>query len=403
MTKMAYLDFLKNFPLVPMYPFRDSLRCIYNEENPDAEQATILGYERENPGRYQAKIGRGNVGKTCRRERQKLILQLREILYARKLLNNIMTVKKSGEDVLFLFYDFPSTSKTFPLALFRNIFTRSNVHAVDYASKHRLGMLGMMHFLAKQFVISLGDCLEQKCVLLILSFFFRKNMIKKKCGIKIGHQVGRMRNGHFLREGKHCIPTYRFNFHDAITISLKYKKFVKLADRLWMFASIISLIPEPNSAPEPNRNKISIDTPISQDILNFLKSLIYIFFNLRRKKEMIHHYFIREYLQIIFGFTVLSTKERMHYSLFNLFGNIHLSHEESECFPSVVSFMKNCRFTSSQEKFFQKKVEELFVSGSDVSVKQKFGGNDTLLNILIFVFHEIYGKEVFSSWDFLLK
>ena len=286
---------------------------------------------------------------------------------------------------------------------FRNIFTKSNVHAVDYASKQRLGMLGMMHFLAKQFVISLGDCLEQKCVLLILSFFFRKNMIKKKCGIKIGHQVGRMRNDHFLRDGKNCILTYRFNFHDAITISLEYKEFVKLAERLRLFASFVSLIPEPNSAPEPNQDMISIDTPISKEFHNFIKSLIYIFFILRGKKEMIHHYFIREYLQIIFGFTVLSTKERMHYSLFNLFGNIHLSPKESKCFPSVVSFMKNCEFTYSQEKFFQKKVEELFVSTSDVSVKQKFGGNDTLLNILIFVFHGIYGKEVFSSWDFPLK
>lgn len=198
-------------------------------------------------------------------------------------------------------------------------------------------------------------------------------------------------------------------------ISKKYRKFVKLAERLRMFASIVSLIPEPNpdpvpnpapapnSAPEPNPDLIFADTPLSPDILKFLESLIYILFNLRMKKRMILDYFMREYLQIIFSLTVFSTKERVYYALFNLFGNIYLSPEESKCFPFVVSFMKNYTLSDSEVKFFQKEVKKLFVSSSDVSVKQKFGGNDTLLNILIFVFHGIYGKEVFSSWDFLLK
>ena len=212
-----------------------------------------------------------------------------------------------------------------------------------------------------------------------------------------------MRNGNFLFNEIHRIPTFRFNFYDAITIAIKYKKYVELARKFRMYALILSSAPELNPAPEPNPDPIFQNTPLSPDILKFLESLDYILFKSRIKKNVIHEYFMREYLRIIFDFTVSSTREKVEYALFNLFGDINLSREESECFSFVVSFMKNYTFSDSQLKFFQKEVEGFFVSSSDVSFKQKIRENDTFWNILIFVIHMICDKEVFSSWNFLLK
>jgi hypothetical protein len=94
------------------------------------------------------------------------------------------------------------------------------------------------------------------------------------------------------------------------------------------------------------------------------------------------------------GFTVLSSEERVNSALFELFGVINLSPEDSDCFLGIVSFMKtHClysSFYSSDIYFFQKEVNRIVVSSgefeSDVLFR-KMRENDAFWNIMLFVIY----------------
>jgi hypothetical protein len=94
------------------------------------------------------------------------------------------------------------------------------------------------------------------------------------------------------------------------------------------------------------------------------------------------------------GFTVLSSEERVNSSLFELFGVINLSPEDSKCFFGIVSFMKTrclySRFYSSDLYFFQNEVNRIVESNgefvSDVLFR-KMRENDAFWNIMLFVIY----------------
>jgi hypothetical protein len=117
-------------------------------------------------------------------------------------------------------------------------------------------------------------------------------------------------------------------------------------------------------------------------------------FNSRIEKNTIYEFFMREYSRIMLGFTVLSSEERVNSALFELFGVINLSPEDSKCFLDIVSFMKtNClysRFASSNLNFFQWEVNRIVKSSgefeSDVLFR-KMRENDAFWNIMLFVIY----------------
>jgi hypothetical protein len=441
-VSIIYLQWLRNLKLVPEIPMRDTLRRNYNKDNPDAgdnHRATIHRSEQDFPYSFSQIMGRGTIGRTCRRDHKILIETLRKTLFDPDLLFQILTLKEET-DIPCLFYLFISMRMYSLTTGLRPLFIRSDQDTVTYTHKRRLGMVGMMGFVAQKMLSLKGKSLHTEYNVLILSFF-RKNLGKRESGLMLGHSVARMRNEHTLDEMiygiMHNIPTFRFNFIPGMTIIVKYQNSLRLAKAFMMYASILSRIPvefnmevkrpagsegntEPTGltdldgtiGPTDATGLTDLDGTIgptdatgltgpifdsdflTQTTFDFLKSLHRLMFNSRIEKNTIYEFFMREYSRIMLGFTVLSSEERVNSALSELFGVINLSPEDSKCFLDIVSFMKtHClysRFDSSDLNFFQWEVNRIVESSgefeSDVLFR-KMRENDAFWNIMLFVIY----------------
>ena len=413
---ITYLQWLRDLKLVPANPMRGRLRENYFKHNPDMRSTYIMTSSFE-------RMGRGEFGKKNRKYHMILIETLRKTLFNPDLLFQILTLK--GEtDIPCLFYLFISMRMYSLTTGLRPLFIRSNQDSVTYTHKRRLGMVGMMGFLAQNLLSLKGKRLNRHYNVLILSFF-RKKLGKRESGLMLGHSVARMRNEHTLDQIiygiMHKIPTFRFNFIPGMTI-VKYQHSLRLAKAFMMYASILSRIPvefnlkvkrptgsegntEPTGLTDLDGNigptgATGLTEPIfdseflSKTTINFLKSLHRLMFNLRIEKNTIYEFFMREYSRIMLGFTVLSSEERVNSALFELFGVINLSPEDSKCFFDIVSFMKTrclySSFYSSDMYFFQREVNRILVSSgefeSDVLFR-KMRENDAFWNIMLFVIY----------------
>ena len=421
----TYLQWLRDLKLVPDKPRRSTLRRNFNKHNPDADnnhRAIIRRSEKMFPNSFSQRMGRGKIGKTCRKDHMILIKTLRKTLFDPDLLFQILTLK--GEtDIPCLFYLFISMRMYSLTTGLRPLFIRSNQDSVTYTRKRRLGgMVGMMGVLSQKMLSFNGTLLNGKYNVLILSRF-RKLFGKRESGLMLGHLAGRMRNNHTLSENiygiMHQIPTFRINFIPGMTIIIQYQHSLRLAKAFMMYASILSRIPvefnlkvkrptgsEGNTEPtgltdlDGNIGPSCASGPIfdseflSQTTINFLKSLHRLMFNLRIEKTTIYEFFMREYSRIMLGFTVLSSEERVNSALFELFGVIKLSPEDSKCFLDIVSFMKTrclySSFFSSDIYFFQKEVNRIVLSSgefeSDVLFR-KMREKDVFWNIILFVIY----------------
>lgn len=424
---IIYLQWLRDLKLVPENPRCDTLRRNYNKHNPDAgdnHRATIHRSEQDFPYSFSQIMGRGTIGRTCRRDHKILIETLRKTLFDPDLLFQILTL--NGEtDIPCLFYLFISMRMYSLTTGLRPLFIRSDQDSVMYTHKRRLGMVGMMGFVAQKMLSLKGKSLHTEYNVLILSFF-RKNLGKRESGLMLGHSVARMRNEHTLDEIiygiMHNIPTFRFNFIPGMTIIVKYQNSLRLAKAFMMYASILSRIPvEFNmEVKRPTGSEGNTDATgltdldgnigptdatgltgpifdsdfLRQTTIDFLKSLHRLMFNSRIEKNIIYEFFMREYSRIMLGFTVLSSEERVNSALSELFGVINLSPEDSKCFLEIVSFMKtHClysRFDSSDLNFFQKEIYRIVESSgefeSDVLFR-KMRENDAFWNIMLFVIY----------------
>ena len=446
----AYIQWLRGLKLVPANPRRGGLRRNYYQNNPDMCSTYFMNS-------FFQRMGRGYFGKNHRKNHMILIETLRKTLFDPDLLFQILTLK--GEtDTLCLFYLFINMKMYSLTTGLRPLFIRSNQDSVKYTHKRRLGMVGMMGFIAQKLLSLNGKSLHKKYTLSIFSRF-RKWFGKRESDLMLGHQAARMRNEHTLDQiiyRKMCkIPTFRFNFIPGMTIIVEYQHSLRLAKAFMMYASILSRIPvefnlevkrptgsegnteptgltdldgnigpteptgltdldentEPTEPAEPTgltdldenteptehtgaTGPIFDSEFLSKNTINFLKSLHRLMFNLRIEKNTIYEFFMREYSRIMLGFTVLSSEERVDSALFELFGVINLSPEDSDCFLGIVSFMKtHClysSFYSSDIYFFQNEVNKIVVlSGefeSDVLFR-KMREKDVFWNIMLFVIY----------------
>jgi len=423
----TYLQWLRDLKLVPANPKRNTLRRNYNKHNPDAgdkHRAIIHRSEQDFPYSFSQIMGRGTIGRTCRKDHKILIETLRKTLFDPDLLFQILTLKEET-DIPCLFYLFISMRMYSLTTGLRPLFIWSNQDSVTYTHKHRLGMVGMIGFIAQKWLSLKGKSLHTKYNVLILSIF-RKKLGKRKSGLMLGHTAARMRNEHTLDQiisGRmYKIPTFRFNFIPGMTITIEYQHYLRLAKAFMMYASILSRIPvefnlevkrptgsegktEPTGLTDLDGNIGPTDATgltgpifdsdfLGQTTIDFLKSLHRLMFNLRIEKNIIYEFFMREYSRIMLGFTVLSSEERVNSALFELFGVINLSPEDSKCFLEIVYFMKTrclySRFYSSDLYFFQKEIYRIVESSgefeSDVLFR-KMRENDAFWNIMLFVIY----------------
>ena len=409
-TYAALLEFKRELRgIVPRYPFRNFLRSFYERENPDVHPPTILCIERNNCLANRMPMGRGTCGKKCRRDHKQLIETFRQILFDPNLLMNILVLK--GEtNTSCLFYCFMSISIHSLRTGLKPVFTRSDEDSVTTAGyKNRgLGMIGMFKFMGNKLMTVNGKQFHPKYPILILSII-RKQIGKKESGLNYGFETARMRKDHTLnlRIGNviHHIPTFWFTFIPGMHIITQRQYDLCLAKAFMMCVSIFSRIlekkTEPVEATEPAGSEeetepVEATGPIfdgdllSQQTIVFLKSLYYFMFNSHIGKKKIYELFMREYLRIILGFTILSSEAKVNSALHELFGVIKLSPEDSACFLRIVSFMKNYKLYNS---FFQEEVNRIIMSSgefdSNVLFKQKLirkmRENDVFWNMIFYL------------------
>jgi hypothetical protein len=413
----GYVQWLSEIPIVPRYPFRNSLRRELYFQNPDVWSLSLFleKYpDTDGPGPI---VGRGTSGKYARQEHQDLIWSLKRNLYYSDILNRIMRINQNN---FFLLYCLYRLNRLKDIGCMRRSY-EDNISRKEYI---RMKMFGLIFFLGKR--IGTSTHYMNYSVRPRIIHQFMMYVSNKMCsGDKIEHfgfQTGEMRKHYrfrFLHGNKRdCMPAFRINFLRRSEILMNSPKELQFAIRLRRFTNLIR-VETGNECRLPTYvfNGKDLPSTLHPNSIAFVRNVSkMLFFHFTKqsvfKHEFMHECCMREFVRIILGFVIGTSQAKIESAVVELFAGVFprfSSREAPECFSIVFSLLERC--DSLDPEFFKQEVDKMLAESiASPILDHSYIRNERYLlkmvrspiqNILLFVIY--WHKRHVSNWGFLFQ
>jgi len=324
----AYFEWLERMPIVPVYPSRNSFLRFFLRDNPDFPQPLDFKtkYPVENgPGPI---VGRGTYAKKCVRPwHDANVGDLRRNLYEPDLLTNIMRIH--------MCHFFPLYCN-FRLGLFKDLrcMRRSNEdNLTSIKNIIRMNKFGWSFFLVRR--LGIPSFALRKFMMHLTS-----HMLKTEKIMYAGFLTGPMKNNYqfeFQHEQKlFQMPAFRFNFRHRFEILMDYPRELRIATRVRQLSKFIRLSCialcvcfNPQCCHTfksplyvfPERDFPEGLHPDSRVFVKFLSD--FLFFNFKRRNPLFaYDCCMREFVRIIFGFLIGTSKAKIQSAVVELFEGV---------------------------------------------------------------------------------
>jgi len=357
----AYVQWLSRMPIVPKYPFRNSLRRELFFQNPDICSLSLFlnKYpDTDGPGPI---VGRGTSGKCARQDHRDLIRSLKNDLYDSDILNIMMRINQND---FFLLYCLYRLNHLKDLGCMR----RSHEDNISRKEYIRMKMFGLIFFLGKR--LGTSTHVTNYSIRPRIIHQFMMYVSNKMCsGDKIEHfgfQTGEMRNHYrftfFHGNKRDYMPAFRINFLRRSEILMNSPKKLQFAIRLRRFTHLIR-VETGNECRLPTYvfNGKDLPSTLHPNSIAFVKNVSkMLFFHFPKHLIFMHECCMREFVRIILGFVIGTSQAKIESAVVELFAGVFprfSSREAPECFSIVFSLLERC--DSLDPEFFKQEVDKM--------------------------------------------
>lgn len=384
----SYLDWITENPIVPSFPYRNSLRFDYNLENPDAVPCSLYTSE-VNKWTAIRILGRGTTGKNCRESHMQLVSDLKNHLMYPILLTKIMEFSQNEFGLLYFFNRLGMLSDT-------SCIRRSSEDSVSKTLSKKMKMLGLRFFLVNKLVTSTHETnfsMRKRFTKNFLAYIL-KDLCKGELK-KFGYQAGRMRRNYHFRFPSEIfnifLPAYRLNFQPRITIMKEYSRQLSSAIKLRDLSSFISQFPENCKYDVYVFDSTYLPNTLNPESVALVENISYMIFKKFTEKKLLLNYLNKEYVRKVLGLLIGNSEQKIENAISELF--FHSSKTNlPRCIQIVFLLLEKC--DNLDPDFFNSQVDMML--SESLSVPNDFNQYEKELlskkrisfqNILLFVIY----------------
>jgi hypothetical protein len=358
----AYVEWLDRMRIVPRYPYRSTSLKSFFSDNPDVHRPLDFHnkYPPDDPGPI---VGRGKYGKKyVRKNHNGHVGDLRRDLYDSNLLSNIMRIH--------MFHFFPKYCN-FRFGLLKDLRCMRRYDEDNLTSTKdliRMKKFGLSFFIVRRLGI-------KKFAIKKFMMHLTSRMVSNENFRYIGFATGKMRNDYQFQfqhgDLLFQMPAFRFNFRHQFEILMKYPRELRFATRVRKLAKFIRLScispcvcfkPEcshtfkSSSYVFPERDFPEGLHPDSRKFVKFLSHLLFFHFK-RRNALFAYDCCMREFVRIIFGFLIGTSKEKIESAVVDLFEGVFPNERYRDFFRVFFQLFERC--DSFDPEFFKHEAHKM--------------------------------------------